>query len=49
MCWTTITVTARYPEYLSWSEEYIVKDDTEFSPAGLPVMNVMLKKPERLS
>ncbi len=40
-------LTARYPEYPSWSEGQMVKDDAELSPAGLPVMNRMLKKPER--
>lgn len=40
-------LTAHYPEYPTWSEGYMVKDDTEISPAGLPVMNRMLEKPER--
>jgi len=40
-------LTARYPEYPSWSEGRLVTDNTEISPAGLPVRNVMLIKPER--
>jgi hypothetical protein len=40
-------LTAHYPEYPSWSDGQMVKDDTELSPAGLPVMNRILKKPER--
>jgi len=40
-------LTARYPEYPSWSKGKSVKDDTEISPAGFPVINTMLEKPER--
>lgn len=40
-------LTVRYPKYPSWSKGMSVKDDTEISPAGLPVINTMLEKPER--
>ncbi len=40
-------LTERYPDYPSWSKGKTVKDNTEISPAGLPVINTMLEKPER--
>lgn len=36
-----------YPDYPSWSEGKMTKDATEISPAGYPVMNRILQKPER--
>lgn len=40
-------LTEHYPEYPRWSKGKSVKDDTEIGPAGYPVINVMLVKPER--
>ena len=40
-------LTARYSDYPSWSKGESTKDDTEIGPAGYPVVNVMLVKPER--
>lgn len=40
-------LTEHYPEYPSWSKNQMVMDDTEISPAGLPVRNAMLINPER--
>ena len=40
-------LTARYPDYPSWSAGRSTIDNTEIGPAGYPVVNVMLVKPER--
>ena len=40
-------LTDRYPEYPSWSERMLVKDDSQLNGVGVPVQIVVLKKPER--
>ncbi len=40
-------MTTHFPDYPSWSEGEMVKDDTDIAPDGRPAMNRILKKPER--
>ena len=37
---------ARYPDYPSWSESKLTKDESELGPDGRPVMTGVLQKPE---
>ena len=38
---------ARYPDYPSWSNSKLTKDESELGPAGYPVQIGILQKPER--